>query len=161
MGPLNRKANPVARRQSDGSFSVVLDRRNVEALSSLLGELDELLEAAPDDPSLHRLHPTAYHDDPDRDLEYQILAGDELRTGRRETIAAVRSALQRSRLSEDEMWSWLQALNSLRLVVGTRLGIDDDDDHPPVAADHPDAALWDVYDFSTQIQYFVIRALDG
>lgn len=157
-----RRENPVVRRQPDGGFRLVLDPRNTEALTSLLGELDELLEVAPDDPSLARLHPTAYHDDPERDLAYQILAGDELRTKRRATIAAVRSSLEKTELSEDELWSWLQALNALRLVVGTRLGIDDDQsDRPRLGRNDPDAALWDVYDFSTQIQYFVVAALES
>lgn len=155
------RRNPVVRRRPDGTFEVVLDPRNAEALTSLLGELDELLEVAPDDPSLARLHPTAYHDDPERDLAYQILAGDELRTKRRATIAAVRSSLEKTELSEDELWGWLQALNALRLVVGTRLGIDDDSDRPRLDLDDPEAALWDVYDFSTQIQYFVISALES
>ena len=157
-----RRENPVVRRQPDGTFRLVLDPRNVEALASLLGELDELLEVAPDDPSLARLHPTAYSDDPERDLAYQILAGDELRTNRRATISAVRSSLEKTELSEDELWGWLQALNALRLVVGTRLGMDDDEsDRPPLSRSDPDAALWDVYDFSTQIQYFVVSALES
>ena len=152
----------MVRRQADGTFQLTLDPRSVEALVSLLGELDDLLESAPDDPSLHRLHPTAYNDDPERDLAYQILAGDELRTNRRATIDAVQVSLGRSRLTEAELWAWLQALNALRLVVGTRLGIDDDEsDRPRLAADHPDVALWEVYDFSTQVQYFVITALEG
>ena len=157
-----RRGNPVVRRNKRGSFDLVLDPAHVEAIESLLGDLDHLLELAPDDPSLHRLHPTAYHDDPERDLAYQILAGDELRTKRRQTIAAVRDSMHRPELNEDELWGWLQALNALRLVVGTKLGMDEDDvDRPLLPHDHPDAALWDVYDFSTQVQYFVITALEG
>jgi hypothetical protein len=150
------------RRQPDGRFRMVLDARNAEALASLLGDLDELLELAPDDPSLTRLHPTAYHDDPERDAAYQLLAGEELRTKRRATIAAVRDSLGREELTEDELWGWLQALNALRLVVGTRLGIEDDhSERPRRVRDEVEGALWDVYDFSTQIQHFVISALEG
>ncbi len=159
---MSPRSNPVVRRRGDGTYELTLDPGNREALSSLLGELDDLLELAPDDPSLQRLHPTAYHDDPERDLEYQLLAGDELRTKRRATIEAVRASLQQEELTEDELWSWLQALNALRLVVGTRLDLDDDVHEPPdLPHDHPDAPLWAVYEFTTQIQYFVIAALDG
>lgn len=74
----------------------------------------------------------------------------------------MRGSLGRSELTEDELWGWLQALNALRLVVGTRLGIDDDErDRPRLSPDDPDVALWDIYDFSTQIQYFVVAALNG
>lgn len=159
---MSPRANPVVRRQADGTYLLVLDPGNREALSSLLGELDDLLELAPDDPSLHRLHPTAYHEDPERDFEYQLLAGDELRTKRRATIDAVRESLHQDALTEGELWGWLQALNALRLVVGTRLELDDDVHEPPeLTPDHPDAALWDVYGFTTQVQYFVIEALGG
>lgn len=157
---MSRRSNPVVRRRGDGTFDLVLDQQNRDALHSLLGELEDLLELAPDDPSLQRLHPPAYVEDPDRDVAYQILAGDELRTRRRETIDAVRASLLRTELTEDELWSWLQALNALRLVVGTRLDITDDDHrHPRLDPDDPDAPLWEVYDFTTQVQYFVITAL--
>ena len=157
---MSRRSNPVVRRRGADTFELVLDQANRDALHSLLGELDDLLEHAPDDPGVQRLHPPAYAEDPDRDVAYQILAGDELRTRRRETIDAVRASLLRPELSEDELWSWLQALNALRLVVGTRLGISEDDTRRPrLDADDPDGPLWDVYDFTTQVQHFVIDAL--
>jgi hypothetical protein len=79
---------------------------------------------------------------------------------RRATITSVRASLNRSELSEDDLWGWLQALNALRLVVGTRLGIQDDHhDRPPLSGDDPLVALWDVYDFTGQVQYFVVLAL--
>lgn len=157
---MSRQANPVVRRRPDGGFDLVLDAANREALDGLLNELEDLLEQSPDDPGVKRLHPPAYTDDPERDLGYQILAGDELRTRRHEAIDAVRASLARAELTEEELWSWLQALNALRLVVGTRLDIRDDDHRRPrLGSDHPDAPLWEVYDFTTQVQYFVIEAL--
>ena len=68
-------------------------------------------------------------------------------------------SLDQERLSEDELWSWLQALNALRLVVGTRLDISEDDHELEVAPDHPDAGLWEIYRFTTWLQYQVLRAL--
>ena len=155
-----RRSNPVVRKRSGGRYEVVLDPVNRQAMDSLLGELEDLLDGAPDDPSLIRLHPPAYSDDPDRDLAYQILAGDELRTRRRATITSVRASLNRSELSEDDLWGWLQALNALRLVVGTRLGIQDDHhERPPLSGDDPLVALWAAYEFTRQVPYFVVLAL--
>lgn len=157
---MSRRSNPVVRRHGDGRYELVMTRTNRDALLSLLGELEDLMDQAPDDPGVQRLHPPAYHDDPDRDLAYQILAGDELRTSRRATIEAVRVSLGRTELSEDELWQWLRALNALRLVVGTRLDIrDDDHDQVELSPDHPDAGLWEVYDFTTAVQHFVLSAL--
>ena len=153
------RRNPVVRRQPNGSFRIALSAEHRDAIDGLLGELEDLLEAAPDDPSLSRLHPPAYLDDPERDLGYQILAGDELRSNRRITIDAVRSSLAKPELSEADLWEWLPALNALRLVVGTRLGIRDEDEDRDVAPDHPDRPLWEAYDFATSVQWYVVKAL--
>jgi len=158
---VNLRRNPVARRNSDGSYRLLLNKQIRSALDGLLGELEDLLFSEPDDPSLARLHPTAYTDDPDRDAEYQLLAGDELRSKRRQAIDTVRSSLAADELTEAQMWAWLQALNSLRLVVGTRLDVDDDDGPVEVEADSPDRGLWEIYEFSTQIQGYLVRALDS
>ena len=121
--------------------------------------MDSLLVADPNSPDLRRLHPPAYLDDPDRDTEYRLLAGEELRASRHAAIDAVLLSLDQERLSEDELWSWLQAINALRLVVGTRLDITDEDHDPNVPPDHPDANLWTIYGFATWLQYQVLLAL--
>ncbi|CAN5805105.1 hypothetical protein BH23ACT2_BH23ACT2_10940 [soil metagenome] len=153
------RRNQVARRRPDDRFDLILEPRLREVISSLLGELDEVLEAGPDDPSLRRLSPPAYLHDPEKDEEYRLLAGDELRTSRRAAIDAVRRSIERDVLDEDELWQWLQSLNALRLVVGTRLGIEDDDTPRNVDEDDPDAPLWSIYDFTTWLQHSVVDAL--
>jgi hypothetical protein len=153
------RRNQVARRRPDDRFDLVLEPRLREVIASLLGELDELIEAGPDDPGLRRLNPPAYLDDPEKDEEYRLLAGDELLTSRRAAIRSVRASLERDVLDEDELWQWLQSLNALRLVVGTRLGIEDEDTPRRLDQDHPDAPLWSIYDFSTWLQHSVVDAL--
>lgn len=157
--PLRR--NPVVRRRPDGRFALVLGDEHRRVLLRLLGELDELLTEAPDDPSARRLRPPAYLHEPDRDLGYQLLAGEELRASRHAAIQASLEALERSELTEDELWAWVQSLNALRLVVGTRLGIEEDGYDHPDDPDSPDAPFWDVLDFASQVQFWVIRALGG
>lgn len=162
MARFGSRRNQVVRRRGDGRFDLVLEPRLREVIGDLLGELDELVAAGPDDDGLRRLSPPAYLDDPDKDAEYQLLAGDELRTSRQAAIAAVRSSLAADQLGEDELWAWLQSLNALRLVVGTRLGIDDDEaPEPDIGPDHPAAGLWSIYHFATWLQHEVIRALQA
>lgn len=155
------RRNPVVRRRTDGRFDLVLPYQQRQIVVRLLGELDELLAEAPDDPSARRLRPPAYMHDPDQDLGYQLLAGEELRAKRHAAIEASLEALEREELTEDELWSWMQSLNALRLVVGTRLNIEDDGYEPPDDPDPPEAAFWDVLGFASQVQYWVIRALGG
>ncbi|MCU1498255.1 MAG: hypothetical protein JWM47_2208 [Acidimicrobiales bacterium] len=161
MALFGSRKNPVVRRRPDGRYDLVLEPALREAMASLLGELDELVAGDPGDPSLRRLAPPAYLEDPDKDAEYQLLAGDELRTARHEAIEAVQASLAQEQLSEAELWAWLQSLNALRLVVGTRLGIEDDDHDHRVGPDDPAAGLWSIYDFGTWLQHAVIDALQG
>ena len=155
------RRNQVVRRRSDGRYDLVLDPNLRETMGALLGELDELVEAGPDDPGLRRLNPPAYLDDPEKDVEYQLLAGDELRTSRRAAIETVRASLGEEILTEEQLWAWIQSLNALRLVVGTRLGIDEDDHAIEVDPDDPAAPLWSIYHFGTWVQHSVIAALQA
>ena len=140
---------------------MTLDARSREILIALLTELRTQIEVSPDDPDLVRLRPPAYLDDPEADAGYQLLAGEELRTSRQASIDLVIASLGRDRVTEDELWAWIQALNGVRLVAGTQLGISDDD-HGPMArvtASAEDRSLWAVYDFTTLIQHEVVEAL--
>lgn len=155
------RRTPAVRRRPDGDFDLTLDAKRRDVLISLLRQLAELLETQPDHPNLTRLHPPAYLDDPEADAGYQLLAGEELRDSQRASIDAVIESLGRDQLTEDDMWAWVQSLNGVRLVVGTRLDITEDDHGPSLrqVPDPDDRALWAVYDFTTQLQHDVVEAL--
>lgn len=159
--PLFRRPPRLVRPRPDGRFDIRFDPGLRAALAQLLGELRGLIDDEPDDPSLARLRPPAYADDPDLDAGYQLLAGEELRESRGATIDAVIESLERDVLDEDELWGWLRATNALRLVVGTRLGISEDDHGPidPSTLSDDERRLWSIYDFTTLVQYEVIQAL--
>ncbi len=150
------------RRRADGTYQVQLDPSILDVIRSLLGQLDQLLEDAPDDPSMRRLAPTAYPDDADADAAYQLLAGEELRASRHAAIERVLASLDAESLTEEDLWSWMQALNAVRLVVGTRLDISEDDHGPDRrgSTDPHEASLWSVYDLTTALQHEVVSALD-
>ena len=58
-------------RTRHGTYALRLPGPERDLLASLVDQLRELLEVTTDDPSVRRLFPTAYHDDPERDREYQ------------------------------------------------------------------------------------------
>jgi hypothetical protein len=117
----------------------------------------ELLELTTDDPSLRRLFPTAYHDDPDRDREYQQLARDELLERRLAALDVVESSARRRELTNDELSGWLTALNDLRLVLGTRLDVSED--LVDIDADDPDAPALAVYGYLGMLLDEAVQAL--
>ena len=82
---------------------------------------------APTDPLARRLFPPAYPDDPEREAAYELLAGEELRSSRRAALEVMRTTATSEVLTESEVTAWLQSVNALRLVLGTRLDVSEDE----------------------------------
>jgi hypothetical protein len=92
-----------------------------DVLRSLPGQLAELLGT--DDPTLRRLSPPAYADDPKQEAEYRELVAGGLEAQRRRSLEAMAATIDAERLDEEQISAWLAALNDLRLVLGTRLDV--------------------------------------
>ncbi|MEM7338056.1 MAG: DUF2017 family protein [Actinomycetota bacterium] len=149
FGRRNRLFKPAG----DG-FRVDLAPEAREWVLELAEQLSTVLEV--DDPALRRLYPTAYPDDPDKEAGYQILARQQLSDGRREAIELMRASAQRDNWTEDELGAWLGITNDLRLVLGTRLDVSEDD-HEIDEAD-PDADAMILYH---QLGYLVGEIVDA
>jgi hypothetical protein len=141
-----------------------LDPVEVELLTRLLDELDAVLDGAagPDDEVLRRLRPAAYPDDVDAEAEYRALTEASLRTERGERIAACRADLAASADIDlgdpDAGRRWVQVLNDLRLALGTRLGVTEDDDRE-IDPHDPQAQSRVVYYWLTGLQDSVVQGL--
>jgi hypothetical protein len=140
------RSRKLLTRGRDGRWTLHLGSDERQLLAALARELDSMIEADPDDPSLRRLRPTAYPEDDEHEEGWQLLIGEELRTTRRSQLETVRSTAERTDLDDDEVQAWMQALNALRLVLGTRLDVSEDDEGP-VRADDPNAAAYALYEF--------------
>ena len=70
--------SPRIERNRKGEFRIRLPGPERDALRALPDQLRTMLTEQPDDPSLKRLFPVAYQDDPARDEEYRRLMHDEL-----------------------------------------------------------------------------------
>jgi len=151
-------------------------------LVRLLAELKALLtsdETEQNAPLLHRLFPPAFHDDPDKEAEYQRLMRDELVASRVASIDNVTAVLspddvdgkrpgkragKKSQaasivLSEGDTMAFMQSLNAIRLVLGTMLDITDDDSSD--RAEDDDSYEFGLYDHLGWILEFTVRALSG
>ncbi|MER7946586.1 DUF2017 domain-containing protein [Streptomyces sp. NPDC096079] len=98
----------------------------------------------PSDPALKRLFPDAYGDDSEElraaASDFRRYTENDLRARKREDALAVVRALDSLsaeaageggavlKLTPDESRSWLGALNDLRLTIGTRLEVTDDEE---------------------------------
>ena len=144
-------------RTVDGDFRVHLGPDERDLLRRLTAELDELLAAEPEDPSLRRLRPRAYEDD-QVEREYRSLMGSELESLRLENLRALAETADRDRLDAGELDRWLAALNDLRLVLGTRLDVSEDEFADGFDPSAPHAYELAVYAFLTWLQEAAIQA---
>jgi uncharacterized protein DUF2017 len=153
---LNEPPAPIE-RTADGAFVLRLGLEERALLRKLTAELEVLLAAEPEDPSLRRLRPAAYEDE-DVEREYRALTGSELESLRQENLRALQETAGRERLEEGDLDHWLAALNDLRLVLGTRLDVTEDqfaDGFDPTA---PHAYELAVYAFLTWLQEAAVEA---
>lgn len=129
-------------------------------IQRLLGQLRGLVSDAPlDDARLRRLFPTAYHDDAERDEEYQRLMRDELLASRLASLDQVEDALQQTSLNGDQLGAFMRSLNALRLVLGTLLDVDEDTDPLQMDPDDPLFAEHQLYVWLSWMLEHVVEAL--
>jgi uncharacterized protein DUF2017 len=101
-----------------------------ELLASLAKQLVELIDDpdSADDPGMARLFPPASVDDPMEALGFEQLMGEALRAGKRESAAVVLATATNDHLDPEQTLAWMRCLNDVRLVLGTRLEIEEDTD---------------------------------
>lgn len=135
----------LVRRARDGSYEVRLPAGERQVLADVLPQLRAALQGdASADPAFKRLFPVAYAHDPEHEAEYRELVGDELLTKRLANVDTVLATLDAERVSEDELFAWMGAVNDLRLVLGTRLDVSEETDLD-VGTEHPEAAAYALY----------------
>jgi hypothetical protein len=142
----------------DGTLEVRLNGRERDALRNLAGELRQML-AEPSDPALRRLFPPGYSDDAVREAGYQMMMGDELRQRHLAAAEALGESADAQRLDPEQATAWLQAINSVRLVLGTRLGIEEDGYEMPISRNDPNLPLWALFDFLGALLNDLVEAM--
>jgi hypothetical protein len=140
-----------------------LEPAEAALLSTLIGQLEEVLaKGDADDDVYRRLFPSGYLDDAQAETDFRTLTESGLRAERDERLAACRADVERGgdvELGDPSVSRrWLQVLNDLRLALGTRLGVSEDDDHV-VDPSAPDAEPRSIYYWLTYLQDSLITAV--
>jgi hypothetical protein len=84
----------------------------------------------------------------------------EFLAARRRALNVLEETADRDRLSKDELEAWLGALNDLRLVLGTRLGVTEELYERELDPRHPHAHEHAVYAYLTWLQGHVVEAVE-
>ncbi|MGC8511835.1 MAG: DUF2017 family protein [Acidimicrobiales bacterium] len=125
------------------TYRIALD----DGLRKVLGELMSQLLALLDDPGapvMQRLFPPAYNQptDLERQEEYRRLMQDDLVERHRDECRTVIASLSGTSLGEEQMLAWVKAVNSMRLVLGTYLDVQEDDRPRKPETPEESAYLW-------------------
>ena len=147
------------RRLGPGRYRIKLRPNERALVADLVGQLRDQLVASTDDPSVRRLFPPAYPDDAERDAGYQVLTRDELLEHRLAALDTVEATLDGDEIDDPAMTAWMGTLNSLRLVLGTRLDVDEE--LPPLDSADPLAPAYAVYEFLGWLLSQVVDALSA
>lgn len=147
------------KRSNDGTIEVRLGSQERDLLRAWVTELRELLGDDEHRPALRRLSPPAYSEDVVRDAEYQAFMGSELQRSRQAALDRLLATAEADRLTESEAIAWLQAVNAVRLVLGTHLGVTEDEAMP--TSSDEDAGLHAAYQVLSLLLEELVGALSA
>ncbi len=144
-----------------GGWRINLDDEERRLLMRLMAELRALLTGPDDNELIRRLFPVAYPEDEEKEAEYQRLMREELVTSRLSAIDAVNYAIEpanaKTLLDEGSTIAFMQSINATRLVLGSMLGITDDESADE--ADGTDTPEHHLYDFLSWLLEWTVRSL--
>jgi hypothetical protein len=172
-------------RRTRGGVELRLPRLEGALLTELVSQIDVMLEPPPaedplealvglrdtappppEDPAVARLLPDPYPDDPLASGDFRRRRTDDAlarkRDAARRVLATVPAPGEVLVLDEQAAQDWLTTLNDLRLVIGTRLGITDDDSAEEldgVEPDDPRRPFVTVYAYLTELLDGLVRVL--
>jgi hypothetical protein len=124
-------------------------------LSMLPRQVQELLEQ--DDPSTARVFPVAYTDDARAEADYREMMGSQLLQQHQRALDTLATTAAAASIDEGEIHEWLDALEVLRLVLGTQLDVSEDG--AMVENSDPRAAQFTVYHYLSMLQGEIVDAL--
>jgi Domain of unknown function (DUF2017) len=145
-------------RTREGDYRLRLSDAERELLRTLPLDLLRLLAEDPGDPTLRRLHPSAYEDDEEADGEFRELMQRELEDGRRQALTLLVETASRERLTAAELDAWLRALTDLRLALGTRLEVTEDTYDRDIDPRDPAAYELSVFAYLSWLQEQAVEA---
>jgi hypothetical protein len=142
-------------RDRHGRFRCGLGAGERQLLKALPSQVQGLLEQR--DPSTKRLFPVAYPNDEHSESEYQEMLGSQLLKRHQLALDVLIATADSASIDAEEINQWLDALEVLRLVLGTQLDVGEE----PVVLDEadPNAAQLAVYSYLSMLQNEIVDSL--
>ena len=130
----------------NGVYKVEIPDWQIQILRGVAQELTTVL-ADGNSYLTTRLFPVAYQSDMAANAEYEHLTHKELLQSHLTSLKIIERISTDSEVSEHTLIEIMQGINILRLVLGTRLKIEDEDSESSseISEGHPDHNLWLIF----------------
>jgi hypothetical protein len=151
-------------RGGKDSLKIKLNAEEAALLRQVVDEIKQVLAADEASPIHERLFPDAF-EDPEETKKYNTMVRDELKTHKLSALESMRNTLGDSgrvsaTLSTSEAHLWLTALTDIRLAIGVRLDVSEEDmGREPDPAD-PDGLALVVLHWLGWLQETMVENLD-
>lgn len=150
-----------------------MSKPEADSLASLITDLVNALQPGgldPDDPVYRRLYPDGYAENAEAAQAFRSLTESDLRDERlaraEQCLAGLAAAGRADRkmdvqLDAEASERWLRVLNDMRLSIGTRIGVSEDDEYFDFDPQDPQSMARAVYAYLTGVQDALVRARTG
>ena len=130
--------------EANGSYKIEIANWQKELFRNLVGEVNGIISDGKN-PLGNLLFPTAYQNDIDANNEFDFLTKSDLEESHLLALRILEEVPEVGEVSEETLLKMMQAINILRLVLGSRLEITDEDIPIEITEDDPDRSLWLIY----------------
>ena len=150
-----------------GKVRLNLDETEATLLRNLTREMQTLLEAdiPAEDAVKQRLFPRAYEEDDDENT-FRDLVSSDLENAKLRAVKEVRDALgphgaSSVELGPDEVGTWLRLLTDLRLAIGVRLDVTEENMSEEIDPADPNASAFAVLHWLGWVQGSILERIEG
>jgi len=162
---IDRDDATLLRSMAELLLRIVEEPDQQDGLAALVGISESATR--PKDPVLARLFPDAYTDDPAAATDFRRYTENDLRRHKRENARRVVEALPAEGgqvlLDADDVQAWLKVLTDVRLSLGTRMGLETEEDvyalRAAASRDESLAAAAHIYEWLTHVQENLVQAV--
>ena len=137
----------------NGNYQVAVSENEKDLISIISAEVNSFIQRRGGEVS--RLFPSAYIDQPEAENEYQTMIHDDLVSAHTSALETLTKSLTKPEVMENDLVEMMRALNILRLFLGERINISEDN---PSETD-PSYDIWILFQIFGQMLSSIIDVL--
>jgi len=151
----------LLRPRRGGTYEWKLGPNEREVLARVAVDFRALLanETPSSDPTLQRVFPPAHPDDPIAELEYERSSGGALLAAKLEQLETFERCITKKVLNEDDVLACMRAANDMRLVLGTRIDVQEESAPSDFVGDPETESTFELYAYLSWLVESMIDAL--